>query len=43
MAENKATTLEQLRALAERGKLNTLKRVDQLLESIHSSAGGRTA
>ena len=34
MAENKATTLEQLRALAERGKLNTLKRVDQLLESI---------
>ena len=34
MAENKATTLEQLRALAERGKLDTLNRVDQLLESI---------
>ena len=32
MAENKATTLEQLRALAERGKLDTLNRVDQLLE-----------
>ena len=28
MAENKATTLEQLRALAERGKLDTLNRVD---------------
>ena len=43
MAENKATTLEQLRALAERGKLDTLNRVDQLLEVDHSSAGGRTA
>lgn len=34
MAEKKLTTMEQLRALAEKGKLDTLTRIDALLEVI---------
>ena len=34
MAEKKITTLEQLRALAEKGKLDTLTRVNEILESV---------
>lgn len=34
MAEKKITTLEQLRALAEKGKLDTLNRVNEILESV---------
>ena len=34
MAEKKVTTLGQLQALAEKGKLDTLNRIDKLLEII---------
>lgn len=34
MAEKKITTMEQLRALAERGKQDTLIRINEVLESI---------
>ena len=34
MAGKKLTTMEQLRALAEKGKLDTLTRIDALLEVI---------
>lgn len=34
MAEKKLTTMGQLRALAEKGKLDTLTRIDALLEVI---------
>ena len=34
MAEKKLTTMEQLRALAEKGKLDTLTRIDARLEVI---------
>ena len=34
MAEKKLTTMEQLRTLAEKGKLDTLTRIDALLEVI---------
>lgn len=34
MAENKIVTLEQLRDLAEKGKLDTLSRINTLAESV---------
>lgn len=34
MAEKKLTTIEQLRVLAEKGKLDTLTRINALLESV---------
>lgn len=34
MAEKKITTMEQLRALAERGKQDTLVRINEVLETI---------
>ena len=34
MAEKQLTTIEQLRALAERGKQDTLIRINELLDSM---------